>query len=141
LWDVTDGLSALSPSERILELEVRSGTTFDRNLNLRVLKYDEWRVKAMSAAYLAIQRKLSDRDPNPKLTYAADRPVTPAAPHVDESVSDKPKPEPAERTKPLPRTAVTSQDAQDFGLFLLSILVCLGLIVLIAQAHRSRPIP
>jgi hypothetical protein len=48
LWDVTDPLAVLTPSERIRELEVRSGTTLDEAQNLRVLKFDEWQVRVKS---------------------------------------------------------------------------------------------
>jgi WD40 repeat protein len=41
-WDNTDPLAVLTPSERIRELEVRSGTTLDEAQNLRLLKFDEW---------------------------------------------------------------------------------------------------
>jgi WD40 repeat protein len=48
LWDNTDPLAVLTPSERIRELEVRSGTTLDEAQNLRVLKFDEWQDRVKS---------------------------------------------------------------------------------------------
>src|SRR5207249_3755176 len=39
LWDLSDPLKELQPAERILELEVRSGTTLDEQLNLRTLTF------------------------------------------------------------------------------------------------------
>ena len=48
LWDTTDPLAGLTPSERIRELEVRSGTTLDEAQNLRLLKFDEWQVRVKS---------------------------------------------------------------------------------------------
>ena len=59
LWGSTDPLAALTPAERILELEVRSGATLDEQLNLRTLKFDEWQTKAKSTAYRTIQEKLA----------------------------------------------------------------------------------
>ena len=47
-WDNTDPLAGLTPSERIRELEVRSGMTLDEAQNLRVLKFDEWQVRVKS---------------------------------------------------------------------------------------------
>ena len=58
LWDMTDPLAALSPKERILELEVRSGTTLDSNLNLRTLGFAEWQAKIKSKEYQAIQQEV-----------------------------------------------------------------------------------
>ena len=48
LWDTTDPLAVLTPSERIRELEVRSGTTLDEAQNLRLLKFDEWQDRVKS---------------------------------------------------------------------------------------------
>jgi WD40 repeat protein len=48
LWDNTDPLAVLTPSERIRELEVRSGTTLDEAQNLRLLKFDEWQDRVKS---------------------------------------------------------------------------------------------
>ena len=59
LWDCSDPLSALVPHERILELEVRSGTTLNDNLTLRVLKVDEWNAKARSPKYRKLQQTLA----------------------------------------------------------------------------------
>ena len=65
-------LRALVSRERILELEVRSGTTLDDNLNLRVLKFAEWQAKAQSPEYRAIEKKLAD-------SPQAQRPAKPTA--------------------------------------------------------------
>ena len=54
------------PRERILELEVRSGTTLDDNLNLRVLKFDEWQAKARSPEYRQLQQTLAQSRAKPK---------------------------------------------------------------------------
>jgi len=59
LWDSTDPLAALTPAERILELEVRSGATLNEQLNLRTLKFDEWQTKVKSTEYRTIQEKLA----------------------------------------------------------------------------------
>jgi hypothetical protein len=40
--DGSDSLTELTPEQRILELEVRSGTTLDASQNLRTLKFDKW---------------------------------------------------------------------------------------------------
>ncbi len=61
LWDLTDHLAVLSPDERILELEVRSGTTLDANLKLRTLSFEEWQAKAKSPEYRVIEKKLAER--------------------------------------------------------------------------------
>jgi WD40 repeat protein len=61
LWDLTDPLAVLTPAERILELEVRSATTLDEQLNLRTLSFAEWQGKAKSPAYRAIEQKLAAR--------------------------------------------------------------------------------
>jgi hypothetical protein len=61
LWDVTDPLAVLSPAERVLELEVRSSTTLDEQLNLRTLSFAEWQAKAKSPAYREIEKKLAAR--------------------------------------------------------------------------------
>ena len=58
IWECSDPLADLSTAERILELEVRSGTTVDSSQNLRTLKFDEWQLKAKSAEYQALQNKL-----------------------------------------------------------------------------------
>ncbi len=58
LWDVTDSLGFLTPTERVLELEVRSATTLDGNLELRPLNEVEWRKKASSKEYKAIEEKI-----------------------------------------------------------------------------------
>ena len=51
----------MTPDERILELEVRSGTTLDANLKLRTLSFEEWQAKAKSPEYRAIEKKLAER--------------------------------------------------------------------------------
>jgi len=79
LWDLTDPLKELQPAERILELEVRSGTTLDEQLNLRTLTFDEWQAKVKSPEYRAIEQKLAARSA---------KPAPPA-----EATSDKPAPE------------------------------------------------
>ncbi len=79
LWDVDGPLAMLTPDERILELEVRSVTTLDENLNLRVLKYDEWQAKIHSAEYrdLAARLEQAARD------RAAGKPVAQQAVTVE----------------------------------------------------------
>ena len=65
IWDITDPLAMLTLSERILELEVRSGATLDEQLNLRTLKFDEWQAKVQSVKYRAIAKKLAARTAKP----------------------------------------------------------------------------
>ncbi|MEJ7590286.1 MAG: hypothetical protein WKF77_01945 [Planctomycetaceae bacterium] len=59
LWDPSDPLMILNPAERIFEIEVRSGATLDDQLNLRTLRFDEWRGKVKSPEYRAIEKKLA----------------------------------------------------------------------------------
>ena len=51
LRNASDPLAILTPDERILELEVRSGTKLDGNLKLRALSVEEWQTKARSPEY------------------------------------------------------------------------------------------
>ena len=60
-WDCSDPLGQLTPAERILELEVRSGTTLDALQNLQTMKVDEWQTKARSAEYAKVKEKLAAR--------------------------------------------------------------------------------
>ncbi|MBC7816340.1 MAG: hypothetical protein IAG10_05550 [Planctomycetaceae bacterium] len=62
IWDISDPLGLLTPTERILELELRSGTTLHEAQNLRTLTFKEWQAK--SPEYQAIQTKLAARKPN-----------------------------------------------------------------------------
>jgi hypothetical protein len=76
VWDVTDSLAVLSPAERVLELEVRSSTTLDEQLNLRTLSFAEWQKKAKSPAYREIEKKLAAR-PARRTPAPAPPPSTP----------------------------------------------------------------
>jgi hypothetical protein len=60
-----------------LELEVRSSTTLDEQLNLRTLSFAEWQAKAKSPAYREIEKKL---DARPARRTPAPAP-TPSTPH------------------------------------------------------------
>lgn len=57
----------VAPAERILELEVRSATTLDANLQLRTLSFVEWQAKVKSPEYRAIEQKLAARPQVPGL--------------------------------------------------------------------------
>lgn len=75
IWDLSDPLESLSPSERILEFETRTATKLDESQNLQVLPFDEWITKTRSAENLAIQRKLRANtakmiDPIPERPHA-----------------------------------------------------------------------
>lgn len=61
MWECSDPLAELTPTEPILELEVRSGTTLDASQNLRTLKFDEWQANARSAEYAEVKEKLAAR--------------------------------------------------------------------------------
>ena len=76
LWDAVDPLGMLTLDERILELEVRSGTTLDDNLKLRTLSFEDWRTKARSPEYRKLLPTLpTSRPPRP----APSRPPQPGA--------------------------------------------------------------
>ena len=64
-WDIADPLIVLTPTERMLELEVRSGSTLNEQQNLRTLTFDEWQDKVKSAEYRAIEKKLESHSTKP----------------------------------------------------------------------------
>ena len=61
LWDISLPFQGLTPTERILELEVRSGTTLDASQKMRALSFAEWQAKARSAEYQTIVKKVAAR--------------------------------------------------------------------------------
>ncbi len=63
LWRASDPLAALSPKERICELEFRTGMTLDENQNLRTLSFDEWQGRLKSEEYREITKKFGDHFP------------------------------------------------------------------------------
>jgi WD40 repeat protein/energy-coupling factor transporter ATP-binding protein EcfA2 len=141
LWDVTDPLSELNPAERILELEVRSGMMLDQNWNLRVLKFDEWSAKAKSAEYLAIRRKLSAREGSPVRPAEADRASDLGGATSINTVSDESKSVPENKSKSSSKISRDSSDAGSIGSFLVSVMVCVGLIALVSLRHQTQRIP
>ena len=63
IWLASDPLSALTPKERICELEIRTGMTLDENQNLRTLSFDEWQGRLKSEEYREITKKFGDHFP------------------------------------------------------------------------------
>ena len=118
LCDTLDPLAMLTPSERILELEVRSAMTLDANLKLRTLSFAEWQAKVQSPEYRTIEQKLAARSAKPAPPLV---PPTAAAP-----------PEPKSATTPEPATAHTTASWPLFA-----VLAYVGLIALLALSRKT----
>lgn len=75
-----DPKGQLTPEERLLELEVRTGSTLDQDLLRRQLTYSEWQAKAASSEYKAIQKKLAEKSNGVTATETAPHETSSAPP-------------------------------------------------------------
>jgi hypothetical protein len=121
-------LAVLTLAERILELQVRTATDLDQNLNLRTLKYDEWQAKIASPEYKAIEKKLAQPQPAPASIAAI---AAPTARHEPSPSAAPPTIEALHRHKlPAPVSPTSPPTRRGDYVVLLYVLICAGLISL-----------
>ena len=146
LWDATDHLAVLTPEERVVELEVRSGATLNTQLNLRTLTFDEWQARVKSAEYRTIEQKLAIRPlkPEPQVNSSSDAEAlektgasSPEGTKEPSKSVSSPK-ESRVRLKRATKEATGSTNSAETNWFGVSLLGFMGIVLLVVFARKSR---